>query len=610
MKWCAWLLGLLLAAGSAQAQERSRVRRGNVDGIELAIDGGLVAPRGGEIRWLVTAYEVVGLSELRVASGVEVFVSTSLGAQEDAANATTDAMGRATVSISVPDDAPQSFTAVIRAVHENGLQRRFELPVRVMVGARIELHVARARVQPDGPLRAFGRLLDARTGRPIADATLRLTLRDGAERPLAAMRPVRTDSAGAFATTFEVPEDASGQVVVEARTDDDEHPTVARANAAVEEPEFPALLVAVAPGQRIVGPNAIVPVEVAVRSPEGRPIEDAVVTLDGARREDDGRRSRTDARGRARLMWRAPQIRTGIRDAAINVSAAREGWGDARGSAQVRIAAARHAASYAVEGGALAPAIGGRVWVRVVNVDGRAAGSGIDVSASGPRIGANVRASTDDDGIATLDLSLANAVATRPDRCGGQTATAMDIVVGSGSNAPRLTACPAPRPRRGRPRARRSPDRSRRPSARGHGRARPERGAPPRRDHDRRHAQRRAGRRRANGDGRGDADRERRSSGRRLRALARPRTPARGERARGRAWRFDRGVGHERGAERGERVGRARWRDDAPVSRRRRRAQLGGDRGADRSRATDRGRDPQRGDGTSRRPPPRSQRRR
>ncbi len=74
------LMVAVLAAGLAapvDAQNaRVRSRGGTVDGLEMALEGGLVATRGESLRWAITAYEVRGLSDLRPAAGTRVYVAT------------------------------------------------------------------------------------------------------------------------------------------------------------------------------------------------------------------------------------------------------------------------------------------------------------------------------------------------------------------------------------------------------------------------------------------------------------------------------------------------------------------------------------------------------
>src|SRR5690606_31494629 len=148
---------LALAAPAQAQQARARVR-GDVAGLEMGLEGALSAPRGGTLRWLVTGYEVLGLSELRPAAGVQIHVATSLEQTEETV-VTADALGHAAVAVPVPDDAPDAFRVVLRLV-QGTTQRRFELSVSVVSAEAIEVHVDRAQLVPGGPVRAFGRASD------------------------------------------------------------------------------------------------------------------------------------------------------------------------------------------------------------------------------------------------------------------------------------------------------------------------------------------------------------------------------------------------------------------------------------------------------------------
>jgi hypothetical protein len=439
----ALLLVLLIAAPASAQNARVRVRAGDVTGMEMNLEGGLIAPRGGTLRWIVTAYEVTGLSDLRPAVDATVHLTTSLQQTEDAAQLRTDAHGRVLLELPVPADTDEdSFRAVLRIVSSGGVQRRFELTVRVTPGDGIEVHVARPNVEPRGSMRAFGRVFEQRSGRPRANAEVRLTLRDDHARPVLAPVELRTDSAGLFAHTFRVPRDVRGSVSVEARTGDDEHPVVSSAASMVSEPRAEPMLVAVAPERRIVRPGERIRLDVVVRTPNGRPIEGATVTLDGAEARDPDRRARTDGRGRATLAWTVPVIASGVSDFLPGVTASREGYGSARGVAQVRAVADEHAGALSIEGGALSPELGGRVYVRVVQPDGRPAQAGIPVRIEGPRLPAGgVSATTDDDGVATLDVVPARAADATTDRCGGQSATAIDVRIGPGPRFAVLSPC-------------------------------------------------------------------------------------------------------------------------------------------------------------------------
>jgi hypothetical protein len=429
-------LAVLLAGGAAGAQSaghRAVRRQSGVTGVELGLEGALAAPRGGTLRWLATAYEVAGLQDLRPAPGATIGLTTSLDPAAAPIEATTDADGRAALSLRIPDDAPDAFRAVITLRSSSAIQRRFELTLRATEPRLLEVFTARAAVAPRGRVHAFGRLADRTTGRPLPQETIELVLRDPLDRPLGAPVRVVTDRAGLFAHVFRVPTELqSGEVTVEAFTGSREHHLTARATVRIEEPQAPPLILAVAPRAVVANSEQLVPVDVVLRTAGGRPVPRAEIVLEGVDERTAGSRAVTDERGRALLQWTAPYVSTGFTDSSVSVTARREGYGQARQAATVRVAAVDWAAAVAVEGGALVPSLGGRLWVRVTGIDGMPAPAGVPVSLGGPRLaGGPLRAATDGSGVARFDLQLAAPGAGSTDRCGGDNATAVDVLVGA-----------------------------------------------------------------------------------------------------------------------------------------------------------------------------------
>ncbi|MCC6875268.1 MAG: hypothetical protein IT378_13255, partial [Sandaracinaceae bacterium] len=415
------LLASLLLASTVSAQVQ-------VTGLELALDGALEVERGGALRLRATAFEVLGLSDLRPAAGARVFVSSSLDPAAEAAALTADEHGHVLVELPVPSDTDEpSFRVVLRLASTSGAtQRRFELPVRVLPPEALSFYAARESAPRGAPLRVFGRLYHVRSGRPLADQPVRVSASDEQGRPLVEPVELRTDTTGLFAHAFRAPADHLGPVRFEARAGALRTPVQAFAQTNVIRPEPGALLVAVAPDVSIATPGQRVNLEVVVRTGQGRPVQGAEVLAPHLLERDPSRRVLTDARGRARVYWEAPPLPTGARDHTPGVTATREGFGQGQGSALVRVAASEAFATLAVEGGALVPALGGRLFVRVVGRDGRPLPSA-QARITGPRLSA-APAASDADGIATLETRVGPPVGS--DRCGGETATAVEIVIG------------------------------------------------------------------------------------------------------------------------------------------------------------------------------------
>ncbi|MEM9190154.1 MAG: hypothetical protein AAGF12_13300 [Myxococcota bacterium] len=434
-------LWLVTSVAAGQSATRRPVRRGDVTGVELGIDGLSSVTRGGVLRWGVTAYEVVGVRDLRIAPGAEIKLFTSIDPATPAAEETADAFGRATLTFSVPEDAPDRFMTVIELRAPVGASRRFEVPVQVTEPTTVRLGPLRPP-HPGGELLVYGRATQADGRGPEAGFRGELSLRDENGRPLVPDTPFGTDPAGMFAHTFRVPEDVNGAVVVTVQTRTDRGVRqLAQMHTAVQARRLrdfeSELLVSVAPAQVVVAPRSSVPTVVLVRDADGHPVEDATIQVSNMRTEDR-RRVRTDARGIARISWPVPGLGSGHRDIAIGVTADRAGVGSGTGQAVVRVAADRYAIGASVEGGVLPSQLGGRVYARVVHIDGSAA-AGLEVRLSGPRVAQTLVETTDRDGVAVFEVEL--GAQADNDRCGGQAATDMTLVAESDGASVRRSIC-------------------------------------------------------------------------------------------------------------------------------------------------------------------------
>lgn len=412
------------ARGHAQASGHVALR-GEVHGVELSLEGGMRATRGGTLRWLTTVYEVVGLSDLRLASHAEIQITTQLDPTAAPSVFHTDAHGRVAVDVPIPADAPESFGVVIRVV-SGPAQRRFELTVQTQTPRDLRLWVARPAVPIGGDVQSFGRLSDRASGLPIANEEVRLVLFDEAQRPLGAPVPVTTDASGLFAHVFHVPEEIVGGVSITASVGVREQRVTASVSATLAAPRDVPMIVSLAPEHTIVEPDSTMAVEVVVRTGDGRPVEHARVIYPPL--DPGGRQGTldTDARGHGSFRWRAPGLSSGFYDTQISVNVTAEGLGALSEGATVRVARVERAISFGVEGGALVPSIGGRLYARVVDVNGAASPAGIAVQLSGPRMTTRT-ATTDASGIATFDVTLQALAAGTQDRCGGDAATALTL---------------------------------------------------------------------------------------------------------------------------------------------------------------------------------------
>mgnify|MGYP002866995736 CR=1 FL=1 len=428
------LLATLLVADSSLAQTTRRpLSRGDVQGVELALEGPLVAPRGTTLTWLVTAYDVLGVDRLRPSPGARIVLTSSTSPGEPVVELEADDRGRATLALPLPADAPPMVGVTVSIHSRRGVQRRFDLSVRTRVDRELRVHLAPPAVVVDerpSPVVAVGRLTDTR-GVGLAGEPIEVSLFDG-RGPLGAPRAVTTEVGGFFVARFEPRVAPTGSLRVEALAPSDEPNDRVRASAAAAlRTVSPAeVLVQIAPAERVVRPEAAVPVEVVVRRADGMPLAGAQVAVGGRvpgfapgmENEPEPGVEITDARGRARLSWEAPRLGQPYRDVNVTIAAAHPAHGMGVGHAQVRVARVAHQAALSVEGGALTPELGGKLFVRMATIDGRPA-AGVPVTVVGPRLGEHTGRSGDG-GVAVFDVDLTDA---EDDRCGGAASASLTL---------------------------------------------------------------------------------------------------------------------------------------------------------------------------------------
>lgn len=442
------LLALVFASASTSfalpgaAAQAARARpRGEVTGIEVTLEGGLHARRGGRLRWLVTTYEVTGTHTLRLAPGATIRLSSSLQGADDV-EAVSDERGRALLELPIPDDAPGAVGVVVEVRTSNNVQRRFEVAVSVQETRALDVGLVPAQVGPGETVYAALSLVAPHSRIGVADAELQVELRDQ-RGPLGEPVRVRTDAAGLALVELPVPPNAQpGRLTVNAVHREPTSTGLRRVNASssvtLATTTGTALHVGVSPARVLANSEERIPVEVVVRRPNGRPVSGAVVTHNGVSADRDAPPLTTDSRGRASFVWRAPRLSSGVRDGAVTVSVTRAGLGSGTARTPIRTHAQDFFLDASFEGGAFPGALGGRIYAYVVRADGRPAAN-VPVSFEGPRVG-TAQATTDASGLAVVEATLAAADEAR-DRCGGIASTALTVTAGSGPRAGRHETC-------------------------------------------------------------------------------------------------------------------------------------------------------------------------
>lgn len=419
------IVSCLLLGHSVALAQPTRARRlvaaGEVTGLEMGIEGSLSALPGAPTRWFVTLYEVVRHRDLRPSADATLRVLASFSRGEPIAVVQTDAGGRATIEIPIPDDLVDGALIQVEAVSPRRVRRVFSVGLSRVERESIELYVDRAEAPPGASIGVIGRVLDDATGRPVAEREVRVRLWD--RGPLGAPVVRTTDARGVFGVDgIELPESAPGSLRLVATTDG------ASAERGIQSavPERPALWVeATAPA--LAAPGERMTVEVLVRTPDGVPIAGARVAWSDANDEERRETPRTDSEGRARLRWAAPRaIEEPWRALSRTVTAVDTSRGTVQHTVSTRVARVPVLAAWAVDGGAFVPALRGRVFLRVTTPEGVPHSGEIRLEA--PRLGGTLRASTDEDGVATFEAPVAGA--TSPDACGGPTVLEAWLVVG------------------------------------------------------------------------------------------------------------------------------------------------------------------------------------
>ncbi len=431
------LLGLT-GHGHAQTAPAPRAAtRPSARRVEIAIEGTRRVVRGSVARWIVTAFDVVGTSELRALPGAHIVVTSSLAVGRAVVAPATDASGRAIVSLDVPADAREAFHVSFELTADAQTRRSFDLEVTPVPAMRIVLAPDRLRVQRGEQVVVLGRVLDTLTARPMAGIEVETDLLRSPDVRLRPTAHVRTDGWGAFRELVRLPETLAQPATFTASVGRGALRQTTQVTLTAIDAPANVMSVVVAPESQTVAPGARVLVHVVVRTPDGRPLPHTLLHSTALPRRADGTPGQieTDVRGRATFTYTAPPISEALRDATIAVSATHSGVGERDGSATIRIARDARAAGLAVEGGSLIVGAPNRVFVRVVRSDGVAAGAGASVTLT---LGAQpaLHADTDADGVATLDVPLTSSAASPranpdddADRCGGGTAISYRVEI-------------------------------------------------------------------------------------------------------------------------------------------------------------------------------------
>jgi hypothetical protein len=375
------------------------------------------------VRWLVTTYEVLRRRDLRVAGGIQLTVTASFAHGPALGTATSDAAGHAVLELELPDDLETGTDISVEAISPRGVRRTFDAPITLDARTMVQLVVDREATTPGGSVVAFGRVLGTRDGLPVAGEEVSLSLH---ERTLVrAPAALVTDASGFFVSEVALP-DHAGSFAILAETDD----ASATASVTTRADAVAPLWVRAETARRVVRPSETVDVDVLVRGEDGVPVAGARVEWADDPPADDEPVIRTGATGHATLRWEIDRLAApddGFEDRAREIRVVHAGHGTGSTRAVVRIARPDAFVTWSVEGGALVPGLGGRLFVRVVGPDGAPRSGAAVAIAAGP-LGAERTTQTDADGVAAIDVTL-GATHDETNGCGGPTAVLAALTV-------------------------------------------------------------------------------------------------------------------------------------------------------------------------------------
>jgi hypothetical protein len=424
----ALLSALVVAASSfgssapltAQVVAHREVPRGEVTGLEMAIDGHLEAIPGGRLRWFTTLYEVIRGRDLRPAPRCELRLLASFSRGEPVATAITDATGHAVFEVAIPEDLEQAPHLILEARSPRGVRRTFEVDVTLRPRYELFATTNRLTARPGGDVLVMGRVLDRTTGEAAEAREVVITTRGdtGLERA----ETIRTDRAGVFVTRIRCAQ--HGAMTVTARSEGAESTQL---RIAIDEPTRPRLVVSARPTELVFAPGSVVTLDVEVRTPEGAPIAGAEIDglprpplRQGAQGAERLPPILTDRFGIAHFHWQLPAHsgdRAWANESGV-LRATATGIGTAQTSVQVRVSRRRSFGALTIEGGALVPDLPARIYARVVSADGMPI-SNRDLELDAAFAGTPIQGHTNEEGIAVFDVP--RVLTSHDDECAGPT---------------------------------------------------------------------------------------------------------------------------------------------------------------------------------------------
>lgn len=431
----------LMVGAPAFAEEARPVDDGASTGYELALHGTVASELGQALRLFGVAYTVDGLSTLRPTQGLvleaRITVPRRRGSGRDTvsrAESTTGPGGRFSISVPIPERSLASPRLEL-TIHRRGQPgRTFDYSLQTQLPHRIDLLTDRQRYQPGEKVRLWARVTDVRDRAPLASASVRLTLHDAAGRPVAE-RTVSTSAAGAVSAEIDLPDSAqNGSWQVRANVIDGGMAPQVNRHVEVTRRTVERLQASITLDQDMVRPGGELTGRVTVRTPSGSPVRGARVEIH-IRGASEPIVRQTNADGVALFRGQAPAFLSGeMSFDQVEARVLHAAHGSIRARASYLMARVQWQVELTPAAGAVVPEVDSEVYLSVSDPRGRPIREGTPVVVRGAGIsGGEATASTDEHGLAMVELDLPRGAASRRDSgaCAGQVATSLEVEVQS-----------------------------------------------------------------------------------------------------------------------------------------------------------------------------------
>jgi hypothetical protein len=421
-------LTLTTAPPTATAQQGSQG-----SGLELSLHGHLAPRYGEELRLAGTAYEVVGLAELKPLRSGDVVVRLRDYRQQrwtvvQEVTAQVDDRGRFTATLPIPEARFASAQLQVEA-RGAGQTRTFDFGLSIQQPLGIDLRTDRNRYEPDETVHVWTRVHRLGSGAPVGGRGVAITITDPQGRPLLE-RTVRSSVAGVASLELPLPASAvDGAYAVRVRLDDSIAEAEAYGQFQVARRTVERLLVDATLDQRVVAPSARLTGTVRVRTPSGVPIANAAVVLNV-----EGRTTEllTDAEGVAPIRLQAPAYLSGdVAAQQVIVRVSHPAHGVLHVAASYLLSRVEWRVEATAENGGLVPEVDAEALLLVTDPRGEPIAAGSELVVTGaavPRGTATLR--VDRHGLAVLAMRVPDGAAgPLRGECGGRFATRVDVEV-------------------------------------------------------------------------------------------------------------------------------------------------------------------------------------